>query len=468
MSEETAKKSTGFKLPHVYVVILIIMLFISALTYIVPSGSYTRVTVPNAAAPVVDPASYAAAPRTPVGPMKFFTSIYDGFVGAAGIIGAVLLVSGAIQVLQSTGTFAAGIQKMLKVVKGREIVVVFIFFTIMTFMGVIGYLDGLYPFYPIIIAIFMSIGYDRMVGSAVIMLSTAVGFTSGLVNMYTTGISQQIVGLPMYSGIGYRAVGLCVFYVIASFFLFRYCSKIKKDPAQSLMGANYLSEQVAPIELDESLIFDGRRAATLALFVFVIAFSAFCAVNYKWGLAEITAMYFPLIIAAAIIFRISPDEACREFTKGMSAVMGPALVIGLARAASILLSSGNITDTIVKFVADLMSGRSALITLLIIYIFVTVFNFFIVSGSGKAVIMMPILSPLGQILGINQQVLVLAYQYGDGLTNTLWPTGALVQLSLCGMDYGRWFRFAWKPYACMMAAAYIMIVIADKINYGPF
>ena len=90
------------------------------------------------------------------------------------------------------------------------------------------------------------------------------------------------------------------------------------------------------------------------------------------------------------------------------------------------------------------------------------------SGSGKAVVMMPILSPLGQVLGINQQVMVLAYQYGDGFTNTFWPTASLLQLSLCGMDYGRWFKFAWKIYACLIAAGFILIVIANQIGYGPF
>ena len=144
------------------------------------------------------------------------------------------------------------------------------------------------------------------------------------------------------------------------------------------------------------------------------------------------------------------------------------MVIGLSRAVSVLLSRGNITDTIINGMSGLMEGKSPVITLLIVYVFVTCFNFFVASGSGKAVVMMPILSPLGQVLGINQQVMVLAYQYGDGFTNTFWPTASLLQLSLCGMDYGRWFKFAWKIYACLIAAGFILIVIANQIGYGPF
>ena len=109
-----------------------------------------------------------------------------------------------------------------------------------------------------------------------------------------------------------------------------------------------------------------------------------------------------------------------------------------------------------------------MITLLIIYVFVTCLNFFVVSGSGKAVMMMPILSPLGQILSINQQVMVLTYQLGDGLTNYLWPAGAAVACALCGIDFGKWFRFAIKSVGTMILAAYILIVIANAMNYGPF
>lgn len=118
--------------------------------------------------------------------------------------------------------------------------------------------------------------------------------------------------------------------------------------------------------------------------------------------------------------------------------------------------------------ADVLDGKSPVITLLVVYAFVTAFNFFVGSGSGKAVVLMPILQPMGQVLGINQQVMVLAYQYGDGFTNTFWPTSALLALSLCDMDYGHWFKFAWKIYACLIAAGFALVVIANQIGYGPF
>lgn len=217
-------------MPHVYAVILILMLLVTIMTYVIPAGTYARVDGN------VDPNSFTYVEQTPVSFLSFFTSLHQGFVESANVIGAVLLISGAIQIIQKTGAFSAGIQALIKRAKGRDLVMVLLFFTIFTGMGVIGYLDALYPFYPIIISLFITLGYDKMVGTAIIMLSTAVGFTCGMVNPYTTGVAQTLVGLPMYSGIALRAVGLVVFYAIAVFFLTRYCIKIKKNPKYSVMG----------------------------------------------------------------------------------------------------------------------------------------------------------------------------------------------------------------------------------------
>ena len=272
----------------------------------------------------------------------------------------------------------------------------------------------------------------------------------------------------MYSGIGFRAVGLVIFYVIALFFLTRYCIKIKKDPKNSVMGENYLQEQTAPMEFEEGLQFTAGRIIIILAFLVTIVISVVGSLLWKWGLPEITAIYFPVTILAVIISRTNVSQACVEFGKGMAGVVAPTMVIGLSRAVSVILTEGNITDTIIHAMADVLDGKSPVITLLVVYVFVTAFNFFVGSGSGKAVVLMPILQPMGQVLGINQQVMVLAYQYGDGFTNTFWPTSALLALSLCDMDYGHWFKFAWKIYVCLIAAGFALVVVANQIGYGPF
>ena len=337
----TLKKKKGFSMPHVYIVILILMLIITVMTYVIPAGSYVREEG------VVDPDSFTYVEQTPVGFLQFFTSLHQGFVESATIIGGVLLISGCIQIINKTGAFSAGIQSMIRAARGKGLIMVVLFFTLFTALGVIGYLDALYPFYPIIISLFITLGYDKMVGTAVILLSTAVGFTCGMVNPYTTGVAQTLVGLPMYSGIGFRAVGLVIFYVIALFFLVRYCVKIKKDPKNSVMGENYLQEQTAPMEFEEGLAFNLKRMLLIVLFLVTILVSVVGSLTMGWGLAEITACYFPVTIIGVILFRMDLTEACTEFGKGMAGVIAPTMVIGFSRAVSVLLTEGNITDTII-------------------------------------------------------------------------------------------------------------------------
>ncbi|HIZ74856.1 MAG TPA: TIGR00366 family protein [Candidatus Mediterraneibacter stercoravium] len=149
-------------------------------------------------------------------------------------------------------------------------------------------------------------------------------------------------------------------------------------------------------------------------------------------------------------------------------VFAAAFTVRLAQSVAVLMNQVCIMDTIVHGMAVLLENRSALLELLIIFVFVTLFNFLVVSGSGKAVIIMPILQPLGKILNINQQVLVLTYQYGDGITKSFWPGSSLVQLFMCGVDYGSWLRFCWKIYLSFIVSAFILIMIAHGIGYRPF
>lgn len=468
MEKSAIKQKKGFRLPHVFVVMLILMVFVSILTYVVPSGMYSRIEDPASPVPVVDPDSYTRIDKTPVSFWDYFTSIYRGFVEGATIMGSLILVSGALEVLQATGTFTSGIQKLISATRGKEMMVVVIFYVIFTIFGVLGYGEAAYPFYPLVVAVFMSMGYDRMVGTAVCMLASTVGFTSGLFNLFTTGISQQIVGLPLYSGIEFRALGLVVYFVIGLFFLTRYCRLIRKNPEKSAVRDEFLQQKSGEMAEEESSPLNGKKILALLLFLVVVVVQGFCAIKFGWGLAEISALYIIYAMVLVILFRVKLDDACTSFIRGGSKVLGAALVIGLARSVMILLNQGNIIDTFVKTMTDTLSGRSPVITMLIIFLFVTLFNFFVVSGSGKAVMMMPILNPLGTILGINQQVLVLTYQYGDGLTNCFWPAGAMPALALCGVDYGVWLKFCWKAYACFITAGYLLVLLANTLNIGPF
>lgn len=465
MNGKTQKK--GFHMPHVFIILLVIMLFVVLLSYVIPSGSYERIE-DSSGITVINPDTFQYVENeTPITFMDYFEAIYTGFVNGATIMGTLFISSGVIYLLEVSGAFGAGINMILKKTKGREFSVVCIFYTIFVVFGVLGYGEAAYPFYPLAVTIGFALGYDRMVGTALAIVGSTVGFTSGLMNTFTTGVAQQIVGLPLFSGIGFRAVGLIVFYIIGLIGLYTYCRKIKKNPTLSLMSEEYMNQKQEDHTegMEEMNI---RRALGLLVFLGIIIVQGFGCIRLGWSFAQIAAIYVIMGILLSIIFRFGPSEACQLFCKGAIRVFAAAFAVGLAQSVVVLMNQACIMDTIVHGMSQLLENRSAILALLIIFVFVTLFNFLVVSGSGKAVIIMPILQPLGKILNINQQVLVLTYQYGDGITNSFWPGSSLVQLSMCGVDYGSWIRFCWKIYLGFIVSAFVLVMIAYGIGYGPF
>lgn len=454
-------------MPHVFIILLVIMLFVVLLSYLIPSGSYERIT-DSAGITVIDPDTFSYVENeTPITFMDYFEAIYTGFVNGATIMGTLFISSGVIYLLEVSGAFGAGIGMILKKTKGREFSVVCIFYTIFVIFGVLGYGEAAYPFYPLAVTIGFALGYDRMVGTALAIVGSTVGFTSGLMNTFTTGVAQQIVGLPLFSGIGFRAVGLVVFYIIGLIGLYTYCRKIKRDPRLSLMSEEYMNQKQEK-HTDGMEEMNIRRALGLLVFLGIIIVQGFGCIKLGWSFPQIAAIYVIMGILLAIIFRFGPSEACQLFCQGAVRVFAAAFAVGLAQSVVVLMNQACIMDTIVHAMSTLLENKSAVLALLIIFVFVTLFNFLVVSGSGKAVIVMPILQPLGEILHINQQVLVLTYQYGDGITNSFWPGSSLVQLSMCGVDYGSWIKFCWKIYISFIASAFVLVVIAYGIGYGPF
>lgn len=467
-----AKQKKPFQMPHVYVIMLSIMLLVTILTYIVPSGMFER-SISETGVTTVDPDSFHLVAReNPISFLDFFRSLYNGFVEGSTIMGSLLICSGCLGILNNTGTLTSGIQKLIGISKGKEMITIVVFYTYFAGTNIIGAGEGSYPFFPIVTGLVLTLGFDRVLAAGTIMFGCTAGFACGMVNMFTTGISQQIVGLPMFSGIGYRLIAFIVFYIIGLIGLFWYAGKIKKNPAKSYVAEEYLEQlqQKKKAEEDdsESVSFDGKRKLAMAAFIVLIVLQTYGCLQWQWALAEIASIYVIYAIGLAILFRIHPNDFCSQFITAAGGVLGAALVTGLARSIMLLLNQGQIMDTLVHSMGNALQGKSPMLTLLLIFLFVTALNFLVSSGSGKAVMMMPILSPLGKMLGINQQVMVLTYQLGDGLTNQLWPSGGLVGCALCNLDYGVWLKYASRVLGAMVAAAYVLIIIADKMNYGPF
>lgn len=467
---ETLNKKKKFAMPFPYMILLTIMVLVVILSYLIPSGQYGTMVSPVTGQEVVDPnAFHYVENENPVGFMDFFGAIHDGLVNGAATYASLLLIAGTLGVLQMTGALDAGIHKILQISKGKEFAVVVFLLIAFSTLGAIGFGEGGLPFVPITISVVMALGYDRMAGAATAFLGLGIGWSSGLLNILSTGICQQLAGLPLFSGLGLRFAGLVIFFIISVLYLYRYCRRIKKDPNLSLTAEEYLTQN-AEVKEEDVVEFTLKRKLLLLLFLVVLVLQAVGAVKLGWNLTQIAGLYVIYTILAVIIGRLSPNAACKTFTEGACQMMVVCIMIGLANGVILLMRQGMIIDTAVHAMATMLEGKSMIVTLLLVYLAITVFNFFIVSGPGKAVIMMPILSPLASLLGINQQVITLTFCYADGITNYLYPTsgGMLAGMMLAGLDYPKWLKFYWPLAAILMVVAFGIILFANAIGYGPF
>ena len=459
----TEKKKSGFQLPHVYILLMFVMLIVVVLSWFIPSGEYATVEGSTA----IDPTQFTFLDNVDaIGFFDFFKAIPTGITEGISIIVSVLMVTGALAIYESSGAIGIGIHKILDISKGKENIVVAVLTLIFAILGTIGFGEGGLPFIPLAVSVVMALGYDRMAGMATAQLGFAAGFTSGVFNLFTTGVSQTLVGLPMFSAWQFRTVMFVAFYIAAVLYLLKYCKKIKKNPAASIVKEEYMLARSTEAEDTEKVKMTWKNKITLIVLGFAFVFQAFGTLKLGWGLIDIAAFYIVIAIIGAIINGISPNKACMVFAKGAANLLPACLTIGMARAVYVLMSDAKIIDTLIKYLSDFLQGKESFTIILIVYLAVIVFNFFVVSGSGKAMILMPILGPLATLTGINQQAMVVVFQLGDGFTNYLFPTsGALVAgLSMCDVSWESWFKFAWKLFAFWIILGLGFGVLAQMIG----
>lgn len=466
------QKQKGINFPHVYIMFMLVMLLVVLLSWIVPSGEYERNVNPDTGITELNTEKFAYVEQAkPIGFMDFFTALHNGVVQSADIIVMLLFASGALFILEKSGAIAAGIHKLLSVAAGKEKLIIVSLLVLFSVLGTIGFGEGGIPFIPLAMAVVMGLGYDRITAFAIPTVGLAIGFTAGVVNFYTTGVSQTIVGLPIYSGLAFRIVALIVFILISIIYILRYANKTKADPSKSIVADEYLEEleNSKTAEYEEEELTLSRKLALLGLVVVLVG-SAFGAIKLGWGMPELSAVYAIYAIFLVIILKLNPSEAAETFGVGAARLLPTGLAIGFARSVMILMTQAQIIDTAVHSLSNVLSNTGTIITLLVLFIVVIFFNFFVVSGSGKAIILMPIMGPLGKILGINQQVMVVVYQFGDGFTNYLWPTsgGLMAALGMSNVSYAAWVKFSVKLFLLLHFAAFILILIAHYIGLGPF
>jgi uncharacterized ion transporter superfamily protein YfcC len=458
------------RVPHTFVVIFMITILMALLTWIIPAGEFDRALDPKTGRTVVVAGSYHKVQPSPVGFFELFKSVQLGMIDAAQIIFFVFIVYSSFYIVIKSGAFNGVIGSLIRVTRGKEIWMIPVFMLAFAVGGAtFGMFEETYAFIPIFIGLAIALGYDAIVGICMVNLGVAIGFAAAPLNPFTVGIAQTIAELPLFSGMGFRTIGLIIFLLISILYTMNYASKIKRNPSKSLVkdidfGA-FAPRKDDLLKTEFSL----RHKAIIAIVGASIVSLVVGVLIFGWYINELAALFLLMGIACGLTAGYSPSKIATVFLEGCASVVFGALIIGLARSILIVAEMGHVADTIIYGLAKpitSMPGGAGAEGMLATQ---TLINFLIPSGSGQAVTSMPIMTPLADLAGINRQVAVLAYQFGDGFSNMLWPTAGIAVISgIAKVPLDRWWRFYLPLFGMLLLIQLALIGLAFGINLGPF
>lgn len=453
------------KFPHVLTLLTLLMVVFSLLTWLVPAGEFERRQFKNKQ--VVVPGTYQQVEQQGQSLMQMLMAPVKGFKEAADIIGFVFLVGGAFGVVNRTGAIEAALHRVIDKVRARpsyrHAVIPLLMLLFSLGGSTFGMAEEVLVFILITVPLARSLGYDAIVGAAIPFVGAGVGFAGAFINPFTVGIAQGIAELPPGSGFAYRLLTWMVMTLTGIGFVAWYGHRIHRDPALSHMHGCQ-AEPVA--EGAEVEVLTGSRVAVLWLLAATIGLLVFGVQNWGWYIEEIAGLFFGMGLLVAALYRLPASEAVAAFVKGAGEVMVAALIIGFSRGLLVLAADGKIIDTILNSLAGLAQGFSAVASVGIMFLFQSFLNFFVPSGSGQAALTMPIMAPLSDLLGISRQVAVLAYQFGDGISNLVIPTSGVTMgvLELARIPYDRWFRFV-MPLVVLLSVVAMLLLIPPVTFY---
>lgn len=467
--EVAQKRGGGFKVPHTLVIISAIILLVAVATYLVPGGAYEKI-VNEAGKTVVVDGSFKYVESKPQGVFDVLQAPIQGIIEGAEIIAFLFIVGGAFNIITKTKAIDFGIMRIVNVFKGKEIFIIPIIFFMFSLGGaVFGMTEEAIPFIAMMIPLTLVLGYDSIVAVAITYLACNTGFAAAMLNPFNVGIAQSIAEIPMYSGIEYRTLIWLVSTLVTIGFIMLYANKIKKNPKLSPV---YESDQKKRQNLTD---FESQDDQFLFSHKIILLLIALCMGTIVWGvlakgfwIPQIAAVFLVTGLLAGIVGKLSLDEMADAFILGAKDMIGAAIMLGFARSIVILAENAGIIDTILFHLAQVLgsiSGMLASYLMLPVQMFI---NFFISSGSGQAALTMPILAPLGDLIGISRQLTVLIFQLGDGFSNAMFPTsGILIAcIGVAGIPYAKWLKWILPLQGVLFALGIAFITIAQVIGWS--
>jgi len=462
------KQKKPFQLPDTYVLIAIMLIVMAILTYIVPAGTYDMIKDEVTGKELVDATSFHYVERTPVTLLQFLMAFYTGLNKNYSTIFFVMLVGGYFKIVNETGAISNGLSVAINGLKEKALIAIPIVMLCFCFLGATGVLiNPVVAFIPIGLIVAQQMKMDRIAAMAIIYLGCFSGWCTSFMAASSVQLAQKIADIPVLSGIGLRFVVTMTVAAVTIIYVMRYCWKIRKDPTKSIL---YGTEYEGFGELDEVKVehkFGTRDIVILVLVFGSLILYVWGAVTKGWGQEYMAAFLLASCVAAGFISGMSADEISRSFMKGCREMAYGAILIGFASAIAVLLTNGNIIHTIIYAASLPLSAMPKTLAAVFMFYINLVFNFFVSSASGQAAIVMPIMTPLADVVGLTRQVAVLAYQYGDGLSNTIIPTSGVLMaaIGVAGIPFSKWLKFQVPLFLIWTAICTVAMVVAVLIGY---
>lgn len=500
------EKKKKFQMPHTYIIIFGVILFAAILTMFIPLGKYetkeitytmsgeekTRTVLdPDSFEYVLDENGNRVTKVAPIfgtedfGGQGILNYVFEGLTTgnkngtAVGIIAFILVVGGSFGIVLRTGAVEGGIMRVISMTNGKEIFLVPILTVLFSLGGaVFGMGEEAIPFVMILVPMFIAMGYDAVVGIMCSYVATQIGFGTSWQNPFGLAVAQGIAGIPVMSGAWFRIPLWIIFTALTCVFTMRYAAKVKKNPKLSVA---YESDQEYREDFEKNGKADipftfGHKLVLLTILICMI-WTIWGVVTQGYYIPEIASQFFVMGLVSGIIgliFHLNGmqiNDIPRAFDHGAADLLGAAMCVGMAQGIIIILggtsaTDGTVLNTILYTISNGMKNFPPVISAWLMYVFQSVFNFFVVSGSGQAALTMPIMAPLADLVGVERQVAVLAYQLGDAFTNFIVPTSGclLGALAAAKLEWGQWAKFQIKFQGFLFVFASIAVVVAMMIG----
>ncbi len=482
-----AEHKPRFTLPSAYTILFALIVLMALATWLIPAGAYE---LDQEGAPI--PGTYAEVDGDPqrilldslTAPINGLYGIEDAdgkisyynegaLFGAIDVALFIIVIGGFLGVTMQTGAIQAGIGRLVDRLRGRERWMIPLLMCVFALGGsTYGMAEESLAFYVLVITVMIAAGYDALTGAAVVLLGCGIGTLGSTINPFATGIASGFAGVSISDGLLSRLVILIVGLAIGIFFVMRYADRVKGDPTRSVVAdMKEANDAHFSVQQDEgaAVLMTGRQKIVLGLFGLAFLLMMYGVIPWEdmgiglptlwWWFPEMTALFILFSVLIGVVGRMSEVTLTDSFVNGARDLLGVALIIGIARGITVVMTNGGITDTVLHWAEQAVEGVGPVGFAIVVFLLFLPLSFLIPSSSGLATVAMPIMAPLAAFVGVQADLVVTAFQSASGLMNLFIPTSAVVMggLALARVPYGTYLRWVWPLLAALGALCIVVL-----------